>query len=89
MSQIVRQRGIRVVMRFKRRRLWRRRAESRIDTPGKLRHGIVVFIFGSFRVGIVNIAADEVDVLGGLGDLLASTALADESDNVSPHVHVL
>lgn len=89
MSQIIRQRGVGIVMRFKRRRLWRRRAESRIDTPGKLRHGIVVFVFGSFRVGIVDITADEVDILGGLRDLLASTTLVYESDNVSPHVHAL
>lgn len=89
MGQIVCQRGVWIVMRFKRRRLWRRRAESRIDTPGKLRNSIVVFVIGSFRVGIVDIAADEVDILGGLGDLLASATLVDESDNVSAHVHVL
>lgn len=37
----------------------------------------------------MDIAADEVDVLGGLGDLLASTTFVYESDDVSPHVHVL
>lgn len=37
----------------------------------------------------MDIAADEVDVFGGLRDLLASTTLIYESDNVSPHIHVL
>jgi hypothetical protein len=40
-------------------------------------------------LGVVNIAADEVDILGGLGDLLTCTTLGYESDDVSLNIHVL
>lgn len=77
------------MMRLKCGRLWRRRAESRIDTPGELRHGIIVFVFGSFRIGVVDITTDEVDVLGGLGNFLASATLRYKGDNVSLDIHIL
>lgn len=71
-----------IMVRLERRRLGRGAAECRVYRTLELRNGVPFFLSRCFGAGVIDVSATEVDKLGCVRDLLASTLVLDEINNI-------